>query len=294
MELIDLHTHTTASDGSLQPAELVRAAAAAGLKALAVTDHDTIDGLAEALAAQPAEGLEVVAGVEISVQGGPTGSMHMLGLLVDHTHAGLVEGLERLKRARAERNPKIVEKFNQLGISMTMAEVEAFAGGELVGRPHFAQVLLKRGIVRDRGEAFARYLGNGAPAYVSKFRFSPAEGMSMILAAGGVPVLAHPGMLKLSEPDLERLVRELMQNGLQGIEAFYSEHDQPTRRALASLAGRLGLVISGGTDFHGQPKPDIRLGVGKGDLRVPPSVLAGLKQRREVMLAPRREALPCS
>jgi predicted metal-dependent phosphoesterase TrpH len=281
MDLIDLHTHTTASDGSLTPAELVAMAAQAGLKALAVTDHDTVDGLAEALEAGRRAGLEVVPGVEISVQGGPTGSMHMLGLLVDHGHPGLVEGLKRLQRARAERNPKIVQKFNALGIPLTMEEVAAHAGGELVGRPHFAQALLKRGIVRDRGEAFARYLGAGAPAYVAKYRFSPAEGMAMIRAAGGVPVLAHPGMLKLATGDLEKLVRELMRDGLEGIEALYSEHDQALRNWLTSLAARLGLVISGGTDFHGLAKPDIRLGLGRGDLRVPPGVLAGLKQRRE-------------
>jgi predicted metal-dependent phosphoesterase TrpH len=281
MDLIDLHTHTTASDGSLSPGELVALAARAGLKAVAVTDHDTIDGLDEALAAGSEAGIEVVPGVEISVQGGPTGSMHMLGLLLDHLSPGLVESLARLQLARAERNPKIVQRFNEMGIPMTMEEVAAHAGGELVGRPHFARVLLERGIVRDRGEAFARYLGAGAPAYVAKHRFSPAEGMAMIRAAGGVPVLAHPGMLKLATGDLEKLVRELMRDGLEGIEALYSEHDQAQRNWLTSLAARLGLVISGGTDFHGQAKPDLRLGLGWGDLRVPPGVLAGLKQRRD-------------
>jgi predicted metal-dependent phosphoesterase TrpH len=256
-------------------------AARAGLKAVAITDHDTMDGLAEALAVGQEAGIEVVPGVEISVQGGPTGSLHMLGLFVDHRAPGLAEGLKRLQNARAERNPKIVAKFNELGIPMTMEEVAAHAGGDLVGRPHFARVLLERGIVRDRGEAFARYLGANAPAYVPKYRFSPAEGMGMILAAGGVPVLAHPGMLKLPTGDLEKLVRELMRDGLEGLEALYSEHDQALRNWLTSLAARLGLVISGGTDFHGQAKPDIRLGLGWGDLRVPAGVLVGLKERRQ-------------
>ncbi len=288
MELIDLHAHTTASDGSFTPAQLVQAAAAAGLKAIAVTDHDTVDGLAEALATGLSAGIEVVPGVEISVQGGPTGALHMLGLWVDHRVEELAGGLKRLQAARAERNPQIAAKLNGLGIPLTMAEVEAHAGGGQVGRPHFAQALIARKVVGDRGEAFARFLAAGAPAYVPKFRFSPQQGIAMIKAAGGLPVLAHPGVLKLPLPQLEDLLRQLMKDGLQGVEVFYSEHDTALRRALESLAARLGLAISGGTDFHGQAKPDIRLGIGRGDLRIPASLLTGLKQRRAAMLAQTR------
>jgi hypothetical protein len=286
MDLIDLHTHTTASDGSHTPAELVALAAKAKLKAVAVTDHDTIDGLAEALAAGQGTGIEVVPGVEISVQGGPTGAMHMLGLWVDRESPVLTQGLARLQRARAERNPQILAKLNQLGIPLTMAEVEAQSGGGQVGRPHFAQAMIARGVVGDRGEAFARFLGAGKPAYMPKYRFEPRVGMEMIRAAGGLAVLAHPGVLRLPLPELEDLLRRLIKDGLQGMEALYSEHDSATTRALVGLAARLGLVVSGGSDFHGAPKPDIILGLGWGDLRVPAGLLTALKQRRDRLAGP--------
>lgn len=288
MDLIDLHTHSTASDGTLSPAELVRLAQKSGLKALALTDHDTVEGLAEAMAASQGLGLEFVPGVEISIDGAglldKPASLHVLGLYVDHTHPGLLAGLKELQEARARRNPQIVAKFNALGIPMTLEEVAAKAGGHLVGRPHFAQVLLERGLVRDRGEAFARYLAAGAAAYVPKSRFTPQRGLAMLRAAGALPVLAHPGLLKLGEFQLESLLRKLMAQGLEGLEAIYSEHDSATRLGLTRLAARLGLEISGGSDFHGRAKPDISLGTGKGDLRVPASLLAGLRQRRERML----------
>ncbi|MBI5524311.1 MAG: PHP domain-containing protein [Desulfarculus sp.] len=288
MHLIDLHSHSTASDGSLSPRELAALGRQAGLKALALTDHDTIAGLEEFLAAGQELGLEVVPGVEISINGdellGKPASLHVLGLWVDHRHQGLLEGLKTLQEARARRNPQIVQKFNDLGIPLTLEEVAAHAGGQLVGRPHFAQALLQRGIVRDRGEAFGRYLAAGAKAYVPKWRFSPAQGIGLLRAAGGLPVLAHPGMLKLAQFDLESLLRRLMDHGLEGLEALYSEHDTAIRQALTRLAARLGLVVSGGSDFHGRAKPEIRLGLGLGDLRVPATLLAALRQRREKLL----------
>ena len=286
MDLIDLHTHTTASDGSLTPAELVKAARAAGLSAVAVTDHDTIDGLAEALTAGSHLGLEVIPGVEISVQRGHNpGGMHMLGLFVDHTDPGLAEALKRLQKARAERNPKMVARLNGLGIDLTMAEVASFADGGQVGRPHFAQALVARGVVGDVNQAFDRYLAAGKPAYVPKFRFKPQEAMAMLRRAGAVPVLAHPGLLRLSRDDLESLVKGLKKNGLEGVEAAYSDHKPALTRFLKSLAARLDLAVSGGTDFHGAAKPAIRLGLGKGDLRVPARFLHDLKARRQRMLA---------
>ncbi|MFH1060947.1 MAG: PHP domain-containing protein [Pseudomonadota bacterium] len=284
MDIIDLHTHTTASDGSLSPAELVAAAKSAGLAAVAVTDHDTMAGVPEALEAGARLGQRVVAGVEISLEGlggqGMPASMHLLGLFVDHTDPELQTGLARLQAARAQRNPRIVEKFNQLGIGLTLAEVQAFAGGELIGRPHFAQALMARGVVKNRGEAFARYLAAGKPAYMPKWRFPAAEGIAMLKKAGGVTVLAHPGLFKLGLAALEPLVVRLMEAGLQGIEALYSEHDPALAQALERLAARLGLAVSGGSDFHGSPKPDIALGIGRGRLRVPAALLAGLEARR--------------
>jgi predicted metal-dependent phosphoesterase TrpH len=285
MNIIDLHTHSTASDGSLTPSELVALAHKAGLQALALTDHDTIDGLDEALLAGQELGLQVIPGVEISIKGdellGKPASLHVLGLWVDHRQPGLLAGLHRLQEARAQRNPQIVQKFNALGIPLTLEEVAAHAGGQLIGRPHFAQALLQRGIVRDRGEAFARYLAAGAAAYVPKYRFDPQVGIGLLRAAGAVPILAHPGLLKLPQFELESLARRLMAVGLEGLEALYSEHDSATRLGLTRLAARLGLVVSGGSDFHGRPKPDIVMGTGLGDLRIPATLLTALRQRRD-------------
>ncbi|MFZ5586463.1 MAG: PHP domain-containing protein [Thermodesulfobacteriota bacterium] len=292
MDLIDLHTHTTASDGSLTPAELVAAARSVGLKAVAITDHDTVAGLEEALAAGRRLGQRVVPGVEISLEGlggqGMPASMHLLGLFVDHREPGLIAGLGRLQAARAERNPKIAEKLGELGIAISLDEVRAYAGGDLVGRPHFAQALVARGVVKNRGEAFARFLAAGKPAYVSKWRFPPAEGIAMLKRAGAVTVLAHPGLFKLGLAALEPLLLRLVEAGLDGVEAHYSEHDPALSRALARLAARLGLAVSGGSDFHGAPKPDIALGVGRGGLRVPASLLADLERRRAPAAAPPR------
>lgn len=285
MNLIDLHSHSTASDGSLSPREVVAQAHKAGLTALALTDHDTIEGLDEAILAGQELGLTVIPGVEISIQGdellGKPASLHVLGLWVDRRHPGLLAGLTTLQEARARRNPQIVRKFNELGIPLTLEEVATHAGGQLIGRPHFAQALLERGLVRDRGEAFGRYLAAGAQAYVPKYRFPPAEGIALLRAAGGLPVLAHPGLLKLPHFDLESLARRLMGMGLEGLEALYSEHDSATRLGLTRLAARLGLVVSGGSDFHGRAKPEIALGTGRGDLRVPASLLTALLERRE-------------
>lgn len=282
MDLIDLHTHTTASDGSLTPRELVAAARRAGLRAVAVTDHDTVDGLAEALAAGRELGVEVVPGVEISVnRPGTSAGMHMLGLYVEPDRAGLTAGLRRLQKAREERNPKIAARLQELGVSATMEEVSAVSGGGQISRAHFAQVLAAKGVTANRREAFARYLGNDAPAYVPKFRLDAAEAIALLRAAGGVPVLAHPGLLKLEGAQLESLLRRLRDQGLEGLEAHYSEHDAALRRRLESLAARLGLAVSGGSDFHGDPKPDIKLGWGRGDLRTPAGLLAEIKRRRD-------------
>lgn len=288
MNLIDLHTHSTASDGTLRPRELVALGHKAGLQALALTDHDTLEGLEEALAAGEELGLAVIPGVEISINGdellGKPTSLHVLGLWVDRRHSGLLAGLRTLQEARAWRNPQIVQKFNKLGIPLTLEEVASHAGGQLVGRPHFAQALLQRGLVRDRSEAFGRYLAAGAAAYVPKYRFQPEEGIAMLRAAEGLPVLAHPGMLNLSQLQLEFLLRRLMAAGLEGLEALYSEHGTATRLGLTRLAARLGLVVSGGSDFHGRAKPEIALGTGLGDLRVPASMLTALDERRRLIV----------
>jgi predicted metal-dependent phosphoesterase TrpH len=280
MELIDLHAHTTASDGTLSPAELVDLAEQAGLKALAVTDHDTLDGLPEALARGKEISIEVIPGVEISAEFKP-GTMHILGYLIDYQSGPLADKLERLQQARRDRNPQIVAKLNGLGMEISMDEIVARAGGGQIGRPHFAKVLMDKGYVGSVQEAFDRYLAKGGAAYVDKFRFTPQEAIELIHRAGGVAVLAHPFTLRLSDEDLDSTLADFKDAGLDGLEVYYSEHTPDMSRAYVALAEKYSLAPSGGSDFHGNNKDKIKLGTGLGDLRVPYSFLTGLKKRRK-------------
>jgi len=260
MQLIDLHVHSTASDGSFTPAEVVRRAKAGGLAAFALTDHDTIDGLAEAVAAGEQSGIEVLPGVEISARF-PGGTMHVLGLLIDYHDGHLDERLAVLKRARAERNPQIIAKLNALGIPITMAQVTRLSGGGQVGRPHIARALMEAGYVSSIQQAFDIYLRNNGKAYVSKFRFPPAEAIAMIREVKGVPVLAHPFTLGLGSAfALKNAFSELQALGLAGLEVYYSEHTPEQEALYLKLARELGLLVSGGSDYHGDNKPEITLG----------------------------------
>lgn len=260
MDYIDLHTHSTASDGTFPPREVVRLAHERGLQALALTDHDTIDGLPEAVAAGEEFGLEVIPGVEISAKHNQ-GSMHILGYFLDYRSELLAQRLGVLKKARQDRNPQIITKLNKLGIPLTMAQVEAISGGGQMGRPHIARALYERGYVRSLQEAFDVYLGNDGLAYVSKFRFSPEEALGMIREARGIPVLAHPFTLGLDAAGaLKPLLQELTALGLAGLECYYPEHSASQEALYLSLARDLGLLITGGSDFHGDNKPEVTLG----------------------------------
>ncbi len=278
---IDLHTHTTASDGSLTPSQLVRYARQKGLTAIAVTDHDTIDGNVEAVAEGEREAIAVVPGVEISVDYAP-GSMHMLGFFIDIASSGLSDKLRVLQDSRADRNPRIIQKLNDLGINITYQEVVDVSGGGQVGRPHIARVLLHKGYTRSIQQAFDRYLGKGAPAYLDKFRLEPADAIGMIIGAGGVPVLAHPFTLNCARTDeLERLVKQLVALGLAGIEVYYSEHSPQQVAAYESLARRYHLLVTGGSDFHGANVSGIDLGKGRGGLNIPHAIFEQLKHHWE-------------
>jgi predicted metal-dependent phosphoesterase TrpH len=275
---IDLHTHTTYSDGSDTPSELVRRGAGLGAKAIAITDHDTVGGLAEGRAAADAEGIEFVTGVEISAEYGP-GTMHILGYCVDDSSAELRETLAELQQSRAHRNPLITERLQALGVEIRYEEVVAVAGEETVGRPHFARVLLEKGYVASIQEAFDKFLAKGASAYVEKQRLDPSDTIRLIHRAGGAAVLAHPYQLRRPMMEEEDVLTRLAESGLDGIEAIYSRHTESQRRRYAEIAGRLGLVVTGGSDYHGDYKPDIDLVVGLGDLRVPYSMLERLRDR---------------
>jgi hypothetical protein len=278
---IDLHTHSTASDGTLSPADLMKYAQAKGLEAIALTDHDTVEGLEEAIAAATSIGFEVVPGVEISADY-PEATLHILGYYMDFRDSQFLKSLAVLQDARANRNPKIVRKLQQMGINISYEEIQQAAGGGQVGRPHFAQVLLKKGHVRSLQEAFDRYLKKGSPAYEEKFRFPVKDAISMIVNAGGIPVLGHPFTLNCNGKKLESLIASWKGFGLQGIEAYYSEHDSLQTKLYIELARKHGLVVSGGSDFHGESVKGIDLGTGKGTLNVPYSVLEGLKKKRKI------------
>lgn len=277
-ERIDLHAHTIASDGSLTPTELVQLAIDSQLRAVAITDHDTVDGVAEALTAGEKSGLEVVPGVELSTDlRGKT--VHMLGYFFDHKNEPMLEKLAWAKRVRAERNDKIIARFAELGIDMTLDEVKAEAGGDVVGRPHFARVLFNKGVVSTMQEAFDVYLSREGKAYIPKFRFTPEESVGLILDAGGLPVLAHPREYKWSPLELDAAVGDLCELGLVGMEVLYSTHRPSQVSIYQDIVQRRGLLPTGGSDFHGDNKPDIRLGYGFSDLCVPYAWLVALRER---------------
>lgn len=276
LKYIDLHTHTTASDGSMTPMELIRHAFDRGLAAVAVTDHDSVSGIGQALEEGDRLGLEVIAGVEISVYF--SSEMHLLGYFLNGHCGSILKTLEDLRERREERNPKIVNKLNELGFDITMEEVNGKAEGGNVGRPHIARVMIEKGYVKSMDEAFEKYLGTGRPAYFRKDKLLPQEGIAEITRSGGIPVLAHPFFIGLPYGQLDHLVGELAGYGLKGIEAYYSWHTEEQTSLLLRIAAKHGMLVTGGSDFHGSFKPDIEIGTGKGSLKVPYSLLTDLKK----------------
>ena len=283
MAFIDLHTHTTASDGTASPAELVAMAASQGLAAVAVTDHDTLAGLPEARAAGAEHGVEVIAGVELSVAD-ERGSIHLVGLFLPDSPGPLAKRLDWLRERRHDRNKRILEKLAALGVPLQYASVTALAQGA-VGRPHIAQALLAMGAVTSFKEAFTRFLGAYGKAYVPKDKLPLPEAIELIHAEGGLAVLAHPYLLGLSGPALAETVARYRDAGLDAIEAFYTEHSQYQTLEYLALARKLGLAVSGGSDYHGAAKPGVELGRGRGSLRIDIAVLDVLRARRERLLA---------
>jgi predicted metal-dependent phosphoesterase TrpH len=285
MGYVDLHLHTTASDGVMSPSEIVRYAKAKGLQAIAITDHDTIEGLEEGLSEGEKIDFEVIPGIEISAEHS-SGSMHLLGFFLDIHHPLLNERLEYLQRARAERNPKIVERLNRLGIQITYEEVLKASGGGQVGRPHFAQVLIEKKYVRTFQEAFERFLKKGAPAYVDKLRFTTKEALHFINEAKGVAVLAHPNTLNMNGySELENLLLRLIEEGLKGIEVYYPEHSPLEVAKYKTLAERYSLLITGGTDYHGIEKNGLDMGVGRGEMKLSYLMVEELKAARNQSLS---------
>lgn len=276
---VDFHTHSTASDGSCPPADLVKLAERARLAALALTDHDTVSGIAEAReAAREFPDLAFVAGIEVSASW-PGGSMHILGLEIDDESKPINDLAQQLRNARRQRNPQVLAKLAELGMPLDMEDVQAVLpprtaqmGSEVISRMHIAEAMRRKGYVSSTQQAFSRWIGSGRPAYLDKERLPARQVIQAIREAGGLAVLAHPVQLGCTNrSQLETLLRDLISGGLEGIEVYHSDHSDALTRIYLDLARKLDLLVTGGSDFHGPSKPDVRLG----RPRVPRSVLTG-------------------
>jgi predicted metal-dependent phosphoesterase TrpH len=276
---VDLHCHSTASDGTLSPAEVVRLAKASGLSGLSLTDHDTDAGVGEAASAAGSVGIDFLPGIEISCEYPRPGTMHLLGYGINPDSPVLRDLSRRLIDARDHRNPKIIARLNELGVSITMDEVGAEAGGNVVGRPHIAAVLVRKGYVNSIKHAFDKYLGTTGLAYFDKERLSPRQAIELVRLSGGLPVLAHPVQLRTTnDAELDRVVKDLVDLGLIGLEVIHSDHDGSAVERYGRLADKYNLFKTGGSDFHGANKKDISLGNANGR-RIPRAWFDALRER---------------
>jgi predicted metal-dependent phosphoesterase TrpH len=279
--VIDLHTHSDRSDGSESPARVVELAHDAGCSAVALTDHDTMTGLTAARARAAELGIRLVPGCEVSCVPMAGGGVHVLVYFVDDPASPLGVELTRLRDDRRARNGALADRLQQLGIPVTVEMAAAHAGTvEGVGRPHFARALVDVGAVATLDEAFERYLANGAPAYVPKGRLRVADVCHLARESGGVAVLAHPYTVGLRGDALADAVAGMADEGLAGLEAVYGRYSPRQRTDLGNLARRFGLVVTGGSDFHGTSKPDVQVGTGTGDLKLPDRALDQLESVR--------------
>ena len=274
--MIDLHVHSVYSDGTDTPAELIRLAEARGLKAMALTDHDTVGGILPLLEAASSSPVEAVPGIELSAECNH-GTMHILGYFIDPTCSALLKKIEKVQSGREVRNMEILKKLNKLGYVLLWSDVEQQAGCDVIGRPHFADALMERGHVKSRKAAFDLLLAKGRPAYAERYRYTAGECIDLIRQAGGVSVLAHPATIYLPDDELKELVRGMKEQGLGGIEVYYAEHKPENIKKFSAWAEEFDLICTGGTDYHGKNSPDLTLGTGFGQLRVPDEVLDQLK-----------------
>ncbi|MCF6291244.1 MAG: PHP domain-containing protein [Desulfobacterales bacterium] len=281
MEYIDLHTHSSCSDGTMSPAAVVDWAATSGLKVMALTDHDTMAGVAAALARGRKKGIEVVPGVELSVRHGPT-PIHLLGYWPQPDDIGLRQRLQGIQAARQERNQRIVARLNRLGIAVRMEELRQAAADGQIGRPHIARLLVAKGVVKDVNQAFAIYLRRGAAAYVERSRFEANEAIAVIQRAGGMAVLAHPGQLDPSPAVISGLLTALKDQGLAGVEAYYPSHSPKVTSLLKQMAKGLDLVVTGGSDFHGEDRRGALPGLTGPVFRVPYQLYEIMKEKRRI------------
>src|SRR4051812_5413823 len=281
-QFVDLHCHSTASDGTLPPREVVRLAKQSNLSALALTDHDTVAGCADAADEAGKLGLDFLCGIEISAEFPHPGTMHILGYGVDPESPQLKNLTETLLAGRGNRNPRIIAKLNEIGVAVTMKEWEDQANGGVLGRPHLAAVLARKGYVSSIKQAFDKYIGQGAPAYFDKERLTPKQAIERIAAARGLAVLAHPIQLRTqNDAQLERIIKDLADLGLAGLEVIHSDHNTALVEKFTHLADRYHLLKTGGSDFHGSNKKDIHLGQANAT-RIPRAFFDSLRQRLQM------------
>ena len=274
-KVIDLHCHSNHSDGSMTPTELVRHAKKNNISAIALSDHDTVSGVALALAEGARVGVEVIPAIEISVSAKT--ETHIVGLFIDFSEKNLTEKIRKSLNARRVRNGETCAKLNELGFDITLDEVYALAPSGRVGRVHFARIMVEKGYISSVKEGFERYLGMGKPAFDSTQALTAREAVETINAIGGLSFVAHPHLIGLPEQELILLLSRLKEHGLDGIEAYYNDFTPEMQAYFNSLAEEMGLAVCGGTDFHAQNKPHIEIGIGQGYTEIPYSVLERLK-----------------
>ncbi len=267
----DLHIHTTFSDGTHTPEEIVELAKKAGLKTIAVTDHDVVEGIARAVVKGKELGVEVIPGIEFTTEALDT-EIHILGYFIDYRNPELVEAITKIQKDREKRIFKICEKLKKLGVNLDPEKVFEIAGHRAAGRPHVARALVKEGFIKDFKEAFTKYIDFHGPAYVSHYKLAPQEAVKLVIAAGGIPVYAHPAV-----SNCDQIIPDLMVAGLKGIEAYYIGHNQQVTQHYVNLAKKYGLLVTGGSDYHG-----FKSGreVGLGDLTISDDLVDKLRTAR--------------
>ena len=283
---VDLHVHSTKSDGSLSPSDLVLEAKKKGLKAFALTDHDTVDGIEEAMAASIGSGVTVIPGIELSTEYEGK-DIHIVGLLIDKEQPAFKEKIQEFVDSRILRNRKMCQKLTEAGMPLTYEELMAEFPGAVITRAHYAQILLKKGYTKSLKEAFERYIGDRGPCFIPREKITPEDGVKLILDAKGIPVLAHPLLYGMGKDRLQLLVERLKVAGLEAIEAVYCTNTPSEEAQMRELAKKNGLLISGGSDFHGSAKPGLEMGTGYGKLYVAVEILEELEKRKSEIFAKR-------
>lgn len=280
MERIDLHTHSNASDGSLSPSEVMKAAASAGLKAVALTDHDTISGIEEAMSAAKELNIECIPGIELSAFYKKL-EIHIVGLFLNISDPKLKARLDSFRNIRENRNQRIIEKMQTAGVDISMKKLRALEGEAVITRANIARYLIHIGYVQSVKEAFDKYLSPGMPFFVQKTGVTPKDAIEAIRDNGGIAILAHPLTYKFTRAELTECIELLKSYGLEGIETYYSTYSEAEHRDMKRLADQYGLLHSGGSDFHGNVKPHIQIGRGMGKLLIPYDILEKIRYATE-------------